>query len=75
MSATTLRLEDAKRLQAIVVTEAPASKMEGTTAYGRRATLAIENPSMAVERGVSENPNRRIEVTYRLGGHTTTGDH
>lgn len=48
---TLFDLENMNDLQAIIATEALASKMKGTTAYGRRTMLAIENPSIAVEEG------------------------
>lgn len=50
------------------------SKMKGTTVYGRRAMLAIENPSTAVEGKMSGTPNKRGEVAYRFANNSVTGD-
>jgi hypothetical protein len=55
-----LCLEKVSYLQAIIATEALASKMEGTTLYGRRTRLAMENPRVAIEREISglKSPSR-----------------
>ena len=48
-----------RHLQAIIATEALESEMKGTTVYGRRTTLAMENPSKAMEGEISGNRNKR----------------
>lgn len=51
------------------------SRMNGTTLYGRRAMLAIENPSMATKRGISGNSDERRVATYKSASHTVIADH
>ena len=47
--------------------------MKGMTVYGRRAMLAIEKQSTAVEGKINGNPNNQREVTHRFVNHTVTG--
>ena len=50
------------------------SKIKGTTAYGRRTILVMDNTNATVERKMSGNLGKQREAAYRLASRIIPGD-